>query len=264
MDIDLAEAGKPPQKLRKLLKHLSPEPDPETVHELRTQTRKLEAVLHALSPRNTSEARHLLRLMKPVRRAAGRVRDMDVLIAKATSLSSPAQSEGVIRLIEHMSAIRTADARRLHRKVKRRRKQARAWLSHLLRNLHRLRSPNHPGLPVSADSPQILVQKLDHWPPLNQQNLHEFRKRVKELHYLLQLFPAHDGPRMTSYANVKDTVGDWHDWMELSCLAESLLAPKQDAPLLREIRRTLQEKLRAALVAANSLRKTGIEMPHAA
>jgi CHAD domain-containing protein len=269
MNIDVARAGKPPRKLRQLLKSLSLDPDPETVHELRTQTRRLEAILHTLSPRNTAspspgDIHRILKLLKPVRRAAGRVRDMDVLIGKASSLSSSELSGGVVRLIERMSEIRTADARRLHRRVKRRRKEARSSLKRFLRNLEHTKVQGHVGAATILAPPQILAQELDHWPRLTEENLHEFRKGVKELHYMLQLFPGQDGHRMTYYARVKDRVGDWHDWLELKSLAESVLDPKEDAPMLSEIRSILQEKLHAALNAANALRKRGIEMPHAA
>lgn len=269
MNIDVARAGKPPRKLRELLKDLSPDPDPETVHDLRTQTRKLEAMLHALSPegagrRNAAESHRVLKLLKPVRRAAGRVRDMDVLIGKASSLYAAAPSEGAARLLEHMAAIRIADARRLHRRVKRQRKKARSSLKRLLRNLEGARIRDRKGGPARSTPSETLARRLEHWPRLTQENLHEFRKSVKELHYMLQLFPHQDDPRMTTYAKVKDTAGDWHDWLELKCLAESVLNPTDDASMLREIRAILDEKLHTALNAANSLRSRGIELPYAA
>jgi CHAD domain-containing protein len=135
MNVDIKRAAKPPRKLQKLLKKLPPAPAPETVHQLRTQTRKLEAILHALSPADEGTERRLLKLLKPIRRAAGRVRDMDVLIAKTTNLSPHLQSEGLIRLVQHMAAIRNADATLLHRQVKRRQKKARFLLKSFGRDL---------------------------------------------------------------------------------------------------------------------------------
>jgi CHAD domain-containing protein len=269
MQIDVARAEKPPRKLRKLLKNFSADPAPETVHELRTLTRKLEALLHAL-PSGTANARggtnqrHLRKILKPVRRAAGRVRDMDVLIGNVSTLASRVQSEGIVRLVEHMSAIRAADAGRLLRCVKRRRKKASSALKRFLRDLEGLQTPGGTLTPTSSAPPQILAQKLEYWPTLSQGNLHEFRKIVKELHYMLQLVPSQSGDHMTSYARVKDTVGDWHDWLELKCIAESVLDPEIDAPILGEIGAALQQKLLVALNAANSLRRQGIEMSDAA
>jgi CHAD domain-containing protein len=264
MNVDLERAGKPPRKLQKLLKKLPIDPAPETVHQLRTQTRKLEAILHALSPADEGTERRLLKILKPIRRAAGRVRDMDVLIAKTTKLSAHLQSDGVIRLVQHMAAIRDADATRLHRQVKRRRKKARSLLQSFRRDLKRLQAPYQSGAPSSSPRPQLLVQKLEHWPRLTPGNLHDFRKGVKELGYMLQLVPDQDEGRLEAYAKVKDTAGDWHDWLQLKCLADSVLDPRDDAPMLNEIGSILQEKFHTALEVANSLRKRGIEKPQAA
>ena len=264
MNVDIKRAGKPPRKLQKLLRKLPPDPAPETVHQLRTQTRKLEAILHALSPADEGHERRLLKLLKPIRRAAGRVRDMDVLIAKTTNLPPHLQSEGLVRLVKHMAAIRNADAMRLHRQVKRRLKKARSLLKTFRRDLKRLEPPDHSGAPASSPRPQLLVQKLEHWPRLTQGNLHDFRKGVKELGYMLQLVPDHDEHRLEAYAKVKDTAGDWHDWLQLKCLADSVLDPTEDATMLSEISGILQEKFHTALDVANSLRRRGIETPQAA
>ena len=254
----------PPRKLQKLLKKLPTEPAPETVHQLRTQTRKLEAILHALSPADERHERRLLKLLRPIRRAAGRVRDMDVLIAKTTNLRSHLQSEGLLRLVEYMAAIRKADATRLHRRVKRRLKEARSLLKSFRRDLKRLQPSDHSGAPLSSPRPQLLAQKLEHWPQITPGNLHDFRKGVKELGYMLQLVPDQDERRLEAYAKVKDTAGDWHDWLQLKCLADSVLDPTGDATMLSEIRGILQEKFQTALDVANSLRKQGIEMTQAA
>lgn len=264
MNVDLERAGKPPRKLQKLLKKLPTDPTPETVHQLRTQTRKLEAILHALSPAEEGNERRLLKLLKPIRRAAGRVRDMDVLIAKTTNLSPHLQSEGLVRLVQHMGAIRNADATRLYRQVKRRQKKARSLLKGLRRDLKRLQAPYQAGAPASSPRPQLLVQRLAQWPRLTEGNLHDFRKGVKELVYMLQLVPDQDQRRLEAYARVRDTAGDWHDWLQLNCLADSLLDPREDAPMINEIRSILQEKFHTALEVANSLRRRGIETPRAA
>jgi CHAD domain-containing protein len=148
--------------------------------------------------------------------------------------------------------------------VRHRQRHLRSLLKSFLRKLEGRQAPDHAGVSAGGASPQILAQKLEHWPHLSQENLHEFRKAVKELRYMLQLVPDQDSQRLNSYARVKDTVGDWHDWMELKRMAESTLDHIRDAALLREIRGILLEKFHAALSAANSLRRIGIDMPHAA
>ncbi|KAA6461180.1 CHAD domain-containing protein [Acidobacteria bacterium AB60] len=266
MNIDLRRAGKPPRTLRKLLRDLPSRPAPEAVHQVRTQIRKLEAILHAVSPESGKgmarvDGCRILKVLKPIRRAAGRVRDMDVLIAKATSLTG--KSDGVVRLIEHLARMREADAARIHRKVKHRRAEARSLLKGLRRAWEKMELPSH-AMEASSAPLQILAEKLDHWPRLNQENLHDFRKGVKELRYMLQLAPSQGASRLDAYARVKDTVGDWHDWLELKCAAESVLIGEEDEITLQEIRRLVDQKLQGALRAANSLRSRGIHLTRVA
>jgi CHAD domain-containing protein len=264
MEINFERAGKLVRKLRKVLKCLPRNPRPEEVHELRTQTRKLEAMLHAIASEYIHQSQRVLKILKPVRKAAGRVRDMDVLIAKASALSFRESSDGIPLLVQHMAAIRIEDTRRLYRTVKRRRKKARWVLKRCLRSLERLKTENSSGLRATSAPPEILTERILHWPTLRQENLHEFRKGVKELRYMLQLVPGYDERRMNAFARVKDAVGDWHDWLELKCVAESVLDPKRDATILRKICELLQERLRTALTAANQLRKQGVEQRRAA
>src|SRR5260370_33959670 len=104
--MDFERTSKPVRRLRKLLKRLPQNPSPEEVHELRTQTRKLEAMLHAFSQVSSGNEGRILRVMKPMLRAAGRVRDMDVLIAKASTLSSCVPSDAIVRLVRCTSVTR--------------------------------------------------------------------------------------------------------------------------------------------------------------
>ena len=48
MALDRKQLVKPEKKLRKLLKNLSAQPTPDEVHDLRANTRKVEALVKAL------------------------------------------------------------------------------------------------------------------------------------------------------------------------------------------------------------------------
>src|ERR1700745_1877787 len=158
MNVDIEKAITAPKKLRKLLKTLSGELDPESVHQLRTLTRNIEAIVNALAPDSPDQSRRLLKLMKPIRRSAGCVRDMDVLIANASSLAFHERPEGVVRLLEHMAATRTADAPRLHRKIKGRRKAARSLLKGFIRQLCHIR-PAQSAKAEGKAAPLLLAQQ---------------------------------------------------------------------------------------------------------
>src|SRR3954471_7383630 len=108
MNVDIERALKSLRKVRKAMKDLSGDTSPEQVHALRTQARRVEAIVHALSPAGTG-ARKLAKAVKPVRRAAGKARDMDVLMAKLLELSSPREEdtqEALVRLGEHLAGVR--------------------------------------------------------------------------------------------------------------------------------------------------------------
>lgn len=72
-----------PEKFLWSLKKLQKNDAPDKVHKFRTRIRRLEATLLALQP-DARNATRLLRMMKPLRKRAGKVRDMDVLTGIAS------------------------------------------------------------------------------------------------------------------------------------------------------------------------------------
>ncbi len=254
MIIDRQKAATPLRKLRKLLKDWRPNGRPEDVHRLRTETRKFEATVHALSPEFGGEWRRALKLIKPVLKSAGKVRDTDVLIAKASSLSQQKYANALLRLIEHLASKREKRVKKLGRTLDRHGRKARIRLKRCLRSLQ---NEKHEAetITIGSTPAKILVNKLERWPNLRRDNLHDFRKRLKELRYMLQLVPGDNEHLLSATAEVKDATGDWHDWVELKCVAESVLDADEDSAVLAEIRILLREKLRVALLAANTMRQ---------
>lgn len=253
MRIDVDKATRPARRLRKLLKELPPELPPEFVHKLRTQARKLEASVHALSHGRDGRARRLLKRVKPIRKAAGEVRDMDVMIEKLLSFGHEAgESDALLRLTEDMAAARTKSAGELRRLLKR---QARPLRRRLKRYAKRMRKGD--AVADSAAAPQMLATELEHWPRLRADNLHEFRIHAKELRYMLQLAAEADERMLDRIARVKDVAGEWHDWLQLREYAGKALDGGQDHAILRHLGEIEHEKLRAALAAANAVRHNG-------
>src|ERR1035441_1525779 len=109
MEIELGNVRKPVRKLRKSLKIIPKDPPAEDVHHLRTRARRLEAVVAALMLGHKKMTRRLLKTIKPVRKAAGEVRDMDVLVGNALTLPSHRRGDSVnsvTRLLEHLGSMR--------------------------------------------------------------------------------------------------------------------------------------------------------------
>jgi CHAD domain-containing protein len=269
MTMELDRAEKPLLQLRKLLKTLPSNPAPDEVHELRIRARKIEAVGAALKAADAKRTKRLLKLIKPVRKAAGGVRDMDVLTGNLLHMPQNADHEAsndaLIRLVEHLGTVRRKSAGHLLDVVNRQRRPARRSLKNYAKLVESvvkgkkpapieiartLESTDGSGSPASS-----LMAELRKWPRLNAQNIHTFRLKVKQLRYVLQLFPGADRGLVDSLGKVKDEIGDWHDWQQLLGIARDILDARKDKALLAEIDAAVKEKLAHALAGTNALRR---------
>jgi CHAD domain-containing protein len=95
--------------------------------------------------------------------------------------------------------------------------------------------------------------ELTAWSKLTTQNLHPFRLKVKELRSVLQLSGGKD-ELIEMLGEVKDTIGEWHDWTELSAIAADVLQHEQGCELQKELRSVVQKKLEKAMELAHQLR----------
>ena len=260
MKLQADRVEKPLRKLRKQVNGFGSNPRPDEVHSLRTQTRRLEATVAALAIEREKEPRRLLRLVTPVRKAAGKVRDMDVLIGHVLTLSCERGSASVVRLLEDLASLRVKSARKLERVVSRHTGEIRKRLK-LSSKLMRKRLKDGSAAVDGDAAPQILITELSHWPGLDEGNLHLFRIRIKELRYMVQLNPQADEKLLQALGDVKEEIGEWHDWVELSNIAGKVLDPRSDGDLLKRIAKTAEEKLQIALAGANRLRERYFSIP---
>jgi CHAD domain-containing protein len=258
MKVDIDKAMRPARRLRKLLKEIPSELMPEYVHKIRTQARKLEATAHAISFVHDRRASRLLKKVEPLRKAAGKVRDMDVMIDKVLSMAEGIEVDGrdaLLRLTEQMAAVREKSAEGLRRLLRDEGKPLRRKLQGYAR---RMKKAEPDEVAESMAAPQILTVQLQHWPRLKAENLHEFRIHAKELRYMLQLAPEANEHMVQAFGRVKDVAGEWHDWLQLREYAGKVLDDKADHAVLRRLREMEHAKLRAALAAANAVRHNGL------
>lgn len=97
-----------------------------------------------------------------------------------------------------------------------------------------------------------------HWPPLlDKKNLHPYRLKVKELRYALQLSEeSQDDEFVDVLGNVKDAIGEWHDWEELVGISTEALGHGPQCKLLRQLKKISREKFEEALEITNKMRDT--------
>ncbi len=261
MAIAFDRVEKPLRQLRKSLRKLPASPAPDAVHKLRTRARQVEAIAAALPPAGEKLARRLLKSIKSLRKAAGRVRDMDVLAAHARTLPHEPHAEPLARLFDHLDRSRKVHAAALLETFDSQRKPAREHLRQYARQLE-----NNSAFTVETEA-QIgaaaaqLTADLNRWRPLTARNLHSFRLKVKELRAVLQLLESANQTFVSDLGIVKDKIGDWHDWQQLAKTAAEVLGTKQHRALLTVIRRACSQKLSEALASANALRARHLQRP---
>jgi CHAD domain-containing protein len=264
MALDAKRVQKPVRKLRKILKRISRQPSQDEVHDLRTNTRRLEATLSALSLEQRGEAKRLLRDISRVRKRAGKVRDMDVLTAFAASLTADRDRECKVRLLEHLGARRNKLAKRLHARIAKRRQSLRERLKGVAYDLDRAtaRAKDRQSMGTAASSQAAasalaLQSELAATPRhLGRKNLHPYRLKVKELRNVLRMARQEkDSEFIEKLGAVKDAIGEWHDWQELLAMAQKVLNHGSKCDVLGELKKTANGKYDDALRAAEDLRR---------
>ena len=253
-------------KLRKLVRKMSKVPTQDEVHDVRTNTRRLEATLEALQLDRKRKGRRVLAVVTPIRKKAGDVRDMDVLTGFASTLPNDGADTCLVRLLEHLGEERTRGASRLVKTVAKRRKPAskrlKACSTMIEKQFDNQDAKQQREWPLDATAGALRIAgELANWPKLSARNLHPFRLKVKELRYILQL----DGEN-TEFTDrlgeIKDQIGEWHDWEELIAITREELKKKWRAPLLAEMTRIADNKFQEAIRAAHELRSTRLATCH--
>lgn len=256
MEIEREHAEKPLRKLRKALKRIPTDPTVSDVHALRTETRRIEAIIEALMLDEKKKTRRLLKAVTPVRKAAGEVRDMDVLVENVMALSRSRGDESLVRLMEHLGTRRVESAKELHETIEENRKGARRNLKQYTKLVEKQFTGDRQMTTSEATAPTQLAAELARWPALDVENIHDFRIKIKQLRYMLQLSNRADKDVVDALGKVKDEVGDWHDWQELADIARKVLDAKRDKAALEQIDEIGAAKYRDALRSANGLRKS--------
>jgi CHAD domain-containing protein len=263
MALDFKRVQKPARKLRKLLKKMPSRPGPDDVHNLRTESRHLEANLEAFGLDSGRMGRRILKPLSRLRKRAGKVRDMDVLTNYAAGLPRrDGEQECSVRLLEYLGARRQKYAKKFDAtsrqdgpKLRKRLKLGQRKFGKLESRLNK-RGPGRASR--AADAPASVLEiasELQLPARLDRTHLHPFRLKVKELRNILKLAADPDEELIDTLGEVKDAIGEWHDWEELIAIAEKALDHGRQCNLIRELKQTSRKKYDSALAQAEQLRK---------
>jgi len=270
---ELERVRKALRELGKSLQSLSGDSSPKDVHKLRTASRRVEAIAGVLEAADGKKSRRLVKSIEPVRKAAGGVRDMDVLLADARKLARYSYGESLNHLVTHLESARQQNAGELQHVLHHRRKAVLEDLKEYSRfvasALKHAKSDSRSGADANQSQEEIhssamnVMRELGDWKSLDADNLHAFRLKVKQLRYTMQLDAQADPGLVEALGDVQRRIGDWHDWRQLEEIARDALVLEQDQALLGRIGETAKRRFDRALKAANALRGRYLNIPPA-
>lgn len=237
------------QAWRKLLAACGRKPGRKDVHNLRVATLRFQAALEYWLSRGqagapgTDEVQRWRRQGKKLRRALGPVRQADVSLDKLARVRSWAESDAdgdpvlpkdclgaIEEIARRVKRRRETAARKLAAKIERRRKR----LNRLSRRVENALEGFAPATESGA-ADRIRAQIASaaaEFPSLDSENLHEFRKQIKKIRYLAEVFAPGDPTASHHAAALKrmtGAVGEWHDWQALT--EEAARADRGDAAM---------------------------------
>jgi CHAD domain-containing protein len=256
MAFDLGTVRKDIRTLRKFLKKSPKHATPEEVHSLRTDTRRFEAAMQALALDSDDNERRLLRALAKLRRRAGKVRDLDVLTGYVAAVKINEDDDCRVQLLEFLGVEHARQSTRLRSFAVKHSESLRRRLKHTSKHLKALASDSwiNSTAPGKAMLLELRLQRQLATPVrLTRTTLHPYRIQVKELRYMLQMenHPA-DQELIDTLGEIKDAVGEWHDWQELLKIAREQLSHGSECKLVAKIQTTTNEKLKHALSVANT------------
>jgi len=264
MALDEGRIRKPARKLGKLIKRMPRSAGAEEIHDFRAHSRRLETVLHTLSFDTTKRGRRLNKRVAKLRKRAGKVRDFDVLTEYISDLPHhDSERQCSVRLLEYLGAEREKQANRFHKAQQRHFSSLRRALKRASKEIGRIIQPRGDGRlngttisAMVAASALTTLSDLRNPPRLRKTNLHEYRLKVKKMRSLLQMAErADDQPFVDRLGEVKDAIGEWHDWEVLVSIAKEVLNHEGGCRLMEELRKKAAVTYKNALALSESMRK---------
>lgn len=233
------------------------EPQPHSVHALRTRTRRLGAVLTKLAEDHPKaealqrDAKRAQRQLKKLRQMAGVARDLDVhrkLLAELPAAQKRTHSDEISRLDAWLQKRRDRAAEALRSQLHKREAKLERALEDVQSHLgHLTAKEKSPSTTARLWFARATAKSITGDP----EELHSFRKETKAARYLAEFESS--SPAAVHFAEdlhqLQDAIGAWHDWDLLTQEAKRALPKKAALPDL--LRSCCENALAAALRATH-------------
>ncbi len=185
---------------------------------------------------------------------------MDVLTGYASKVQP--EQDCIVQLLEHLGAARGKHAKNLYAAVREYGPTVRKRLKRSATRFKKVLSENNEGTSDGTAASDVtasalkLSSDLKRPSRLGKTNLHSYRLKVKELRNVLQMSDSAARQKFVdSLGGVKDAIGEWHDWVELTNIGNEILNHGRKCELLRALKKASEGKYQHALKLTNSMRK---------
>ena len=240
------------QKLEQDLVKLCSKPRAENVHRFRTGTRRLQILLGELSPKLDRSQKKLLKMLGRIRKRAGKVRDLDVQLAKLRALKMPQEPRRKTQLINHLIELRGEQEKKLRKAVEE------DTVREIRKRLKRASKNFNPE--ASRDPLAVargMLEKIGRGDaPVTEALLHQYRIVSKRARYAAEFAqPSADADQfIAGLKRLQDAVGDWHDWLTLTQTASKNLGEVRESALVAELHNVTGAKFRHAVAVLSQMR----------
>lgn len=260
-----AAAAHPVRTLRELVTSLEAaitlalaDPAPQAVHKLRTTSRRIEAQLELLAllldlPGHAKPAKTVHKLLRKLRRAAGRVRDLDVQFDLV-----PFQSDEANHLRSLFKRRRKRAAKELLAAIDQRQTKLTRALEALLEALAPAESLTLPAARLEQLILDWYARRAPATAKQNHRQLHDTRKAAKLARYMAESARSTRTVART-FESLQQSGGDWHDWLTLADIAQHELG--DSSPLAQDFTRRSKRSLAAYQRHLRSLPKFVAQHP---
>ncbi len=215
------------QRMKGSLALVAREATPRNVHYFRTSVRRLESYADLAAGDAEKPLRKLYKKLSKARKAAGRVRDLDVQIELLHDLQVENERDDRRLLLADLQDARDRAERKLAKQVDS------ETLSELRRRLAKAQRADIPGLTAQRERRQRAWSEAleqvaslpQDFPSVEQKNLHKLRLACKSIRYTAeQALPRPEARQLAeTMKEVQDAIGRWHDWLMLRRRAQDLL-----------------------------------------
>jgi CHAD domain-containing protein len=212
------------------------------VHRFRTNGRRVETLISELTPESRNRKK-LLKLLRKLRKKAGKLRDLDVQIAFLENLKIPDRQNHRAQLLDALVAERGRRSRKLPKSFDEK------LIRELRKRLRRARAA------VKLESLNPLRLAFERLPDpsgveLGEKALHAFRIEAKRARYLAEIADtSHANEFVQQLKHAQDVIGEWHDVLKLKQEAFSRFGSVSESTLVAALDNIARARFRRARAA---------------